>query len=336
MFGWKFVKFEPNHYVVVTKKGRAVRRGRGLSFWFYAPSTSIVKVPLESRSVPFLFEELTRDFQTATVQGDLVYRIADAEKLADQANYAVDARTLQYLSDDPDRIDQRLVNVAKAAARKAVSALDLREAIRCFEKVAGAIGEAVRGDAYLEGLGIEATNVSVLSILPNKETARALEAETREGILREADDAVYARRNSAVEQERRIRENELATEVAVEEKKRQIQETQVDAQRSIKEKERVIEAEELAFRVEQEQENAKLVELSAKNRRAEADVKAYALAAVLEPLAKADPEVIRALANVGLDSDRLIANAFAGLAQNADKIGELNVSPDLLQRLLKK
>ena len=43
---------------------------------------------------------------------------------------------------------------------------------------------------------------------------------------RRSDEAIYARRNAAVEQERRIKESELNTEIAVEEKKRQIRETQ--------------------------------------------------------------------------------------------------------------
>ena len=52
----------------------------------------------------------------------------------------------------------------------------------------------------------------------------ALEAETREKILKESDDAIYLRRNSSVEQERKIKENELNTEIAVENKKKQIKE----------------------------------------------------------------------------------------------------------------
>ena len=51
-------------------------------------------------------------------------------------------------------------------------------------------------------------------------------------MFREADEAIYARRNSAVEQERAIKENELNTEIAVENKKRQIRETQMDAERA--------------------------------------------------------------------------------------------------------
>jgi len=34
--------------------------------------------------------------------------------------------------------------------------------------------------------------------------------------------------------------------------------------------------------------------------------------------------------------EQLIARAFQGLAERADKIGELNISPDLLGRLLRK
>ena len=50
---------------------------------------------------------------------------------------------------------------------------------------------------------------------------RALETETREKLQQEADQAIYLRRNFAVEQERKIKESELNTEIAVEEKKKQ-------------------------------------------------------------------------------------------------------------------
>ena len=42
----------------------------------------------------------------------------------------------------------------------------------------------------------------MLAIKPKRHTARALEAEAREALLRRADEAIYSRRNSAVEQER--------------------------------------------------------------------------------------------------------------------------------------
>ena len=64
-------------------------------------------------------------------------------------------------------------------------------------------------------------------------------------MFREADEAIYARRNSAVEQERAIKENELNTEIAIETKKRQIRETQMDAERAVQEKEGLLKKEAL-------------------------------------------------------------------------------------------
>ena len=79
----------------------------------------------------------------------------------------------------------------------------------------------------LQALGVELLGFSVLAIKPVPETSKALEAEARERLLRDADDAIYNRRNNAVEQERKIRENELNTEVAVETKQREIEETKL-------------------------------------------------------------------------------------------------------------
>jgi len=335
MFGWKFAKFEPNLSVRVIRKGRMVREGQGLAFWFYVPTTSIIKIPLETRNIPFVFEEISQDFQTLTIQGDIVYKIADTAKIVDQVNFTIDTRTRQYLSDDPDKIDQRIINIVKTLAKSSVARLSLREALTSVDATTKALKRAAAEDPHLADLGIKVTNVNILSIVPNKETSRALEAETRENILREADDAVYLRRNSAVEQERRIKENELATEVAVEEKKRLIRETQIEGQRSVKEKERVILGEELAFKIRQENENTRLVELAMKNRKMEADVRGYALGAVLEPLMKADAGLVRALSALSMNPEQLIAAAFGGLAEHAERIGELNISPELLQDLLK-
>ena len=50
--------------------------------------------------------------------------------------------------------------------------------------------------------------LTVLAVQPNKDTSRALEAETREKILKMSDDAIYERRNASIEQERGVKENE--------------------------------------------------------------------------------------------------------------------------------
>lgn len=89
-------------------------------------------------------------------------------------------------------------------------------------------------------------NLSILAILPNKETMRALEAQAREEILRQADEALYVRRNASIEQERRVKENELNTEIAVETKKQRDSGNVPQAERSVKQKQNEMEQERTA------------------------------------------------------------------------------------------
>ena len=176
--------------------------------------------------------------------------------------------------------------------------------------------------------------LSILAIKPTPETSRALEAEAREKILREADEAIYARRNAAVEQERAIKENELNTEIAVEHKKRQIKEAQMEAEKSVQQKKRELREAEMAADIAIEQQNKELVALVTANAREESDSKAYAIAAMMKGFSDTDHKTLQALATVGMEPRQLVAQAFKELAESADKIGQLNVSPELLRELL--
>ena len=81
MYGIKFIKFQPNMYVLKYKHGKIVEEGYGLSFFYYAPTTSLVAIPISSIEAPFIFEESTQDFQTITIQGQVTFRIQDVKKL---------------------------------------------------------------------------------------------------------------------------------------------------------------------------------------------------------------------------------------------------------------
>ena len=72
----KYVKFEPNDYIFAYKRGKLQREGKGLSFWYIPRITSIVNVPVETKTRPFVFSEITNDYQNVTVQGELIYRIS--------------------------------------------------------------------------------------------------------------------------------------------------------------------------------------------------------------------------------------------------------------------
>ena len=334
MFGLRFIKMQPTSYLLQYKKGRIVREGAGLSFFYYAPTSSLVAVPIASTDAPFIFNEVTSDFQEISIQGQANYRITDPKRVSQLLNFTLDASERTYISDDPQRLSARVINVIKVLTRKELQTLALRDALRASDTLVQQVSKGLAASTEISSLGLEVIGLSILAIKPNPETGRALEAEAREQLLREADEAVYARRNSAVEQERAIRENELNTEIAVENKKRQIREAQMDAERAVQEKQHQLLQAEMAANIELEEKNKQLVTLSVENKKAEADAKAYGVGAVMKALEGVDSKVLQALASVGMQPDQLVALAFQGLAERADKIGQLNISPELLRELL--
>lgn len=113
MFGIRFIKVEPTDFVLQFKRGKVVREGAGLSFFYFAPTTSLVRIPIGSVDVPFIFEEVTADFQEVTVQGQLTYRVAEAKKLSQLMNFTLVPNGREYASDDPKKLPQRLINHAQ-------------------------------------------------------------------------------------------------------------------------------------------------------------------------------------------------------------------------------
>ena len=335
MFGINFIKFMPSDYVLKFKNGQITREGAGLSFFYYAPTTSVVVVPIASTEAPFMFEEVTGDYQTVTIQGQLTYRMVDYKKTAQILNYAVDLKSKSYISGDPQKLSQRIINIAKVLTKKHIEKMNVQEAIRSSEMLAQNIAKEIKEAEEINKLGIDIMGVSILAVLPTKETARALEAQAREEILRKADHALYERRNASIDQERKVKENELNTEIAVENKKKQIRETQLDAERLVMQKQSQIKDENLGYETALEEKRKSLVELKVANIKSQADAKAYELSAVMKSLEGVNPAVLQSLANIGMKPDKLIAIAFQELAEKADKIGQLNITPDLLQNLIK-
>jgi regulator of protease activity HflC (stomatin/prohibitin superfamily) len=336
MIGIKFIKFQPNTYVMRYTNGKVVKEGAGLSFFYYAPTTSLVAIPTGSVETPFIFEEVTADYQAITIQGQVTYRISEPATIARLMNFTLAHDGVNYLSDDPKKLSQRIVSTIQVLTRKQVLALSLRDALKSADTIVEDVTAKLRENKEINSLGIEILSLLILAIRPNKDTARALEAEAREQILKEADDAIYLRRNASVEQERTIKENELNTEIAVENKKRQIREAQMEAEKSVQEKQHILLSDEMAFSIQQEEEKKKLVELSVQNAKSEAESRAYAISTAMKAFEGTDPAVIQSLANMGMQPDQLIAAAFQKLAQEADKIGQVNISPDLLRELMNK
>ena len=334
MIGIKFIKVQPTTYLLQYRGGKIVREGLGLSFFYYGPTTSLVAVPVASTDTPFIFQETTADFQAVTIQGQVTYRISEPKRLAALLNYTLEKDGDTYVSEDPEKLPERVIHVINVIARAELQKLPLREAIRASDTLVQAVKARLVAAEEITSLGLEVLGLSILAIKPTPEIARALEAETREQLFREADEAVYARRNSAVEQERAIKENELNTEIAVENKKRQIRETQMEAERAVQEKKHVVLKEALEANIGMEDRRKSLVALAGENAKAEADARAYGVSSTMKALGSADAKILQALATTGMKPEQLIAFAFQELAGRADKIGQLNISPDLLRELL--
>ena len=334
MFGFRFIKTQPTHYAIQYRNGRPRREGAGLAFWYFAPSTAIVVVPTASVNEPFIFPEVTADFQEVTVQGQITFRVADPRRTATLLDFTLGPKG-NYLSEDPQKLSQRLIDQVQVAMRAEVQALPLKEVLVSGQALVGRVAERLKSHPTVEALGLELLGLSLLAVKPKPETTKALEAEAREALLKRADEAIYSRRNAAVEQERTIKENELATEIAVENKKRQVREAQMDAERSVQERRLQIQREEMTGKIGLEEQNKALVALASVNSREEADAKAYGLAAMMRSFSGADPKVLQALASAGMDAGQLMAQAFRDLADNASKIGQLNVTPDLLREILR-
>ncbi|MCI0746914.1 MAG: SPFH domain-containing protein [Verrucomicrobia subdivision 3 bacterium] len=334
MFGINFIKVQPTTYLLQYRGGKVVREGLGLSFFYYAPTTSLVAVPVASTDTPFIFQETTADFQSVTIQGQVTHRVGDPKRLAALLNYTLAPNGHSYASEDPEKLPERIIHVINVLARAELQKLTLREAIRASDELVKAVKSGLAASEEITSLGLEVLGLSILAIKPTPETARALEAETRENIFREADEAIYARRNSAVEQERAIKENELNTEIAVENKRRQIRETQMEAERAVQEKQHILQKESLEANIGMEERRKDLVALAADNAKAEADARAYGISSTMKALSSADTKILQALASTGMKPEQLIAFAFQELAGKAEKIGQLNISPDLLRELL--
>jgi hypothetical protein len=315
MLGIGFIKAPPTNYVIHFKNGKVAREGPGLSFYYYAPTSTIVSVPITSVDVPFVFNEVTADFQNVAIQGQLTYRVTEPKRLAAMLDFSVNSRG-RYESEDPEKLKERLVNTTQVLASAVTHRLPLRQVLVAYDTLVSEVLEGLRAAEPVRMLGVEIISLSIVAITPTPDTAKALEAEAREMLLRQSDEAVYARRNAAVEQERRIKESELSTEVAVEEKRRQINETKMAASIAI------------------EQQRAALVDRKVENDRKAADARAYELAAMIQPLKEIDWRTLMAANATKIDPKVAISMAFRDLADNAERIGQLNITPDLLQSLL--
>lgn len=364
-----YIKFSPNDYVIRYTNGKIVKEGRGLSFFFLERNTSVVAIPISTSDTDFIFEEITKDFQQIIVQGQITYKISDYKKISNALDFTVNLKNKTHLNKPIEKLSKRIINIAEVLIKNSVGTTLLTDAIQSSQDIAGIVFDGLKNNNELTELGITITGFSILKIAANAETARALEAKTREEILKQADDALYERRNASIEQERKVKENQLNTELSIEQKNKVIKESQIATRRMSLEKENElakmkiesdnelskmkVESDNRISRMKVESDNElkniqienevkleekrkELAELRLENSKKETQAEAYRVSSIMEAYTKLSPEVLVALATMNMDPEKLIAQAFQQLAGNADKIGQLNITPDLLESVINK
>ncbi|MBK1894784.1 membrane protease subunit, stomatin/prohibitin [Chryseobacterium sp. YIM B02567] len=334
MFGFRHIKFDSMTYVLHFKNGKTVREGRGLSFFYFAPNSSIVAIPMGSNDLPFIFNENTIDYQTVKIQGQISYKIIDPKALSDTLDFTVNESGV-YKKNDIEKLNQRIINLAQTSTSSFIHEMSLKDAIRSAKNIEDHILEGLKVSETIQTMGIEILGASILAVQTTPEMARALETETREKLQQQADEAIYERRNFAVEQERKIKESELNTEIAVEEKQKQIEEKRMETEIQQEENNKILREMKISADISVENQRKQLIEQKTENDRKEAETQGYVLETSLRPYKEMDWRVLSALSG-NQDARSNIALAFRELAENAGKIGNLNISPDLLENLLKE
>lgn len=292
-----YFKGQPTDFVIRYSGGRAVGEGTGLAFYYWRFNTRVVAVPTQSQDVSFVFNELTRDFQEVTLQGQATFRIRDPKLASTLFNFSIDPDNYQYVSDDHDKVGLRVANLVQIATRAEVTRRSLDETLRDASVLSTAMTQSLQQGTLLSNLGVELLSADFLSVRPTPEVAKALEAELRESLLRKADEATYARRAAAVDEERNIKEKELASDMALEEQRKGLINLQG------------------ANSLQEAENNARAKAVSA---RSDAEA-AQLLLAVYRDL---EPRVV-------------LAHAIRELGANAGSIGNLTITTELLASVLK-
>ncbi|MCK5727462.1 MAG: NrtR-regulated NrtX, partial [Thiotrichaceae bacterium] len=129
MFGLNYFKADSSTFVIKTVKGEVRQQGKGLSFFYNATVSSIATLPVNVQESPFIFNLKTADFQALTVQGQLAYQISEPLKMAEMMNFTLKKDGVNYASEDPLKLSDRVIRVVQAMVQNKIQQSTLRQAL---------------------------------------------------------------------------------------------------------------------------------------------------------------------------------------------------------------
>ena len=206
------LRSEASHYVVRYRNGRPRQSGRGLVFWFRPETASISELPMDDREMTLFVRGRSQDFQAVAVQGSIGWHVADPERLAARVDFSLDLRTGRLQGEPIERIEARIAGLANQTVLQFLGGAPVRALLDAGpEALRGQLQAALAAEPSLAEIGVAVVSVRLTNLAPSSELERALQTPTYEALQQKADEATFARRALAVEKERAIAENELAT-----------------------------------------------------------------------------------------------------------------------------
>ncbi|MFD7894698.1 SPFH domain-containing protein [Streptomyces sp. NPDC059743] len=317
--GRRHLRSAPTAHVRHHRRGRLVHDGPGLSFWFRALTAALSEVPVDDRELAMAFHARTADFQDVTVQSTVTYRISDPATAAARIDFSIDPDSGVWRGAPLEQIATLLTETAQQHALDVLARTPLSAALADgVAAVRERISEGLGAEPRLPATGIEVVAVRVVAVRPEPEVERALRTPAREQIQQEADRATYERRAVAVERERTIAENELASRIELARREERLVEQQgANARREAEES-----AAADAVRAEAEAlRTVRLARAKAEAERETGEARAAAQSAWLRVHAEVEAATLHAL-------------AATRLAENLPRVESVTLSPDVLTGLL--
>ncbi len=304
----RHLRADASSFIQQYRKGKRVRSGKGLSFWFIPRDTSLSEIPMDDRTLPFVLKGQSKDYQDLTVLGSIIWRVSDAELLGDRKDFTIDLGRGNLVGQPIDQINDQIGSLGRRIIAAYVKNSGVRNILEAgVEPLRSALDHGFVQDVTMASMGIEIVGVGVDDVSPSSELARALQAPTFESLQQQADEATFARRALAVEKERAIAENELSTKIELATQRKQL--------------------------IAREDENARS--------------KAEAEAAAMDIAAKAEAGRIRSIDQARTDMEKERAAIYAGLppivvfamaarefAGKLENIDNLTVTPDMLSSVI--
>jgi regulator of protease activity HflC (stomatin/prohibitin superfamily) len=302
------LRSEASSHVIRYRNGRVRQSGRGLVFWFRPETASIAEVPMDDREMTLFVKGRSQDFQAVSVQGTIGWHVVDPEKLAERVDFSIGLFTGKPQGEPIERIEARIAGIANQAVLQHLAQAPVRGLLDAGPEPLRARLEAVlAGDPALAEIGVAAVAVRLTNLAPTSELERALQTPTFEALQQKADEATFERRALAVEKERAIAENELATKTELARREKLL--------------------------IAEEAENARNRATGvAEARQIEATAEAERIRAIEG--AKAEAEQQRMAVYRDLPPAVLLGLAAQQLAGKLETIEHVNITPDLLASVL--